>query len=222
MRATAPADTAIKVLLAVAGLCAVGAVLLQLFVPRPAPPQAPVQPAAEPRQIRVTDAHSVPVKLHIPSLGVDADILPLGLDATGALEVPGFRNPMRVGWYALGPRPGQRGPAVLVGHRDAPANEYEHGKRIGGNHLRKGVFAKIGRLHDGARIEAELGDGRRLPFRVTSVETYRTRRFPTARVYGPVDQPQLRLITCGGVIDAQGHWDSNVVVSAVQVAAPTG
>jgi sortase (surface protein transpeptidase) len=107
---------------------------------------------------------------------------------------------------------------VLVGHRDAPDNAYENGRRIGGNHIRKGVFAKLGRLQRGDRIEAELGDGRRLPFTVTSIETYRTKRFPTARVYGPVDQPQLRLITCGGVIDAQGHWDSNVVVSAVQAA----
>ena len=67
----------------------------------------------------------------------------------------------------------------------------------------------------GDTVETELGDGRRVPFTVTAVDTYRTTAFPTEKVYGPVPGPQLRLITCGGVIDATGHWDSNVVVSAV-------
>ncbi|WP_066943539.1 sortase domain-containing protein [Streptomyces lushanensis] len=200
------------VLFVLAVLCAVAGVLLRLHPQRqaPAPGAAP-----EPRLVRVTDPLSAPVRLRIPALGVSADVLPLGVDANGALDPPGFRNAMKVGWYALGPRPGEHGPAVLVGHRDAPANPGSVPVRNGRDDIKNAVFAKLGRLLPGDLVETELGDGRRLPFRVTRVDTYPTKRFPTGLVYGPVPNAQLRLITCGGVIDAQGHWDSNVVVSAV-------
>lgn len=186
--------------------------LLYLFPHQPAP-AAPAADA-EPRPIHVEDASTAPVRLRVPALHLAADVTPLGLDATGALEVPGLRSSMKVGWYALGPRPGEPGPAVLVGHRDAPGREYADGKLVDPGHIRNAVFARLGRLHTGDLVETELGNGRRLPFRVTAVDTYRSRRFPTERVYGPVPDAQLRLITCGGVIDRTGHWDSNVVVSA--------
>ncbi|MER8002729.1 sortase [Streptomyces sp. NPDC095613] len=196
------------------------AVLLHLFpqwyAPPPARPSSASAPAAEPRPVRVADAGAAPVRLRIPVLRLTADVLPLGLDENGSLDAPGFRDAMKVGWYALGPRPGEPGPAVLVGHRDAPANPGTVPVRNGRDNIRNAVFAKLGRLRPGDLVEAERGDGRRLPFRVTAVDTYRTGDFPTARVYGPVPDPQLRLITCGGLIDAHGHWDSNVVVSAVR------
>lgn len=178
------------------------------------PASRPAATVREPRTVRVADPPSAPVRLRIPALHLSADVLPLALDSDGALDAPGFRNAMKVGWYALGPRPGEPGPAVLVGHRDAPANPGTVPVRNGRDNIRNAVFAKLGRLRSGDLVETELGDGRRLRFRVTAVDTYRTREFPSARVYGPVPGPQLRMITCGGVIDANGHWDSNVVVSA--------
>ncbi|WP_326611586.1 sortase [Streptomyces scopuliridis] len=183
-----------------------------MFPLRPAPRTPALH---EPRTVQVTDLPSAPVRLRIPALGVRAEVLPLALDDEGTLDAPGFRNAMKVGWFALGPRPGERGPAVLIGHRDAPANPGTVPVRNGRDNIKNAVFAKLGRLSPGDSIETELGDGRRLTFRVTAVDTYRTKRFPTEQVYGPVPTPQLRLITCGGVIDANGHWDSNVVVSAV-------
>ncbi|MEV7684092.1 sortase [Streptomyces sp. NPDC088341] len=201
----------LAVLFVLAVLCAVAGALLYLLPQRP----APVTDTAEPRPVEVTDPPSAPVRLRVPVLGLTADVLPLGVDDNGALDAPGFRNAMKVGWYALGPRPGERGPAVLVGHRDAPANPGSVPVRNGRDNIKNAVFAKLGRLLPGDLVETELGDGRRLPFRVTEVNTYPTKNFPTDVVYGPVPNSQLRLITCGGVIDAQGHWDSNVVVSAV-------
>ncbi|MGW2513961.1 sortase domain-containing protein [Streptomyces scopuliridis] len=183
-----------------------------MFPLRPAPRTPALR---EPRTVQVTDPPSAPVRLRIPALGVRAEVLPLALDDEGTLDAPGFRNAMKVGWFALGPRPGERGPAVLIGHRDAPANPGTAPVRNGRDNIKNAVFAKLGRLRPGDAIETELGDGRRLTFRVTAVDTYRTKRFPTEQVYGPVPTPQLRLITCGGVIDGNGHWDSNVVVSAV-------
>ncbi|MEV7425931.1 sortase [Streptomyces sp. NPDC091212] len=203
-----------------AALCVVAAVLLRVFPPGPGSGPAGGRSAAgtgataEPRVVRVTDTSSAPVRLRIPALGVSAGVLPLALDDGGTLDAPGFRHAMEVGWYAHGPRPGEPGPAVLVGHRDAPANPGTVPVVGGRDDIKNAVFAKLGRLRPGDLVEAELGDGRRVPFRVTSVDTYPTRAFPTELVYGPVPDPQLRLITCGGIIDARGHWDSNVVVSA--------
>ncbi|MFD5750972.1 sortase domain-bontaining protein [Streptomyces sp. NPDC127033] len=207
---------AIRTLLTVAVLGAATAVLLHLTAGRPAAPPPPAA-AREPRLVRVTDPPSAPVRLRIPALGVAAAIQPLALAPEGTLDPPSFRHAMKVGWYAAGPRPGEPGPAVLVGHRDAPANPGSVPVRNGRDDIKNAVFAKLGRLHVGDLIETESGDGTRQPFRVTAVDTYPTRRFPTERVYGPVPDPQLRLITCGGVIDANGHWDSNVVVSAAAV-----
>ncbi|QXE36086.1 sortase [Streptomyces sp. GMY02] len=208
---TSAANGTVKVLFAASVLCAVAAVLLHLFPQRAAPPVD----AAEPRLIKVTDPPTAPVRLRIPVLGLAVDVLPLGVDDKGSLNPPGFRDAMKVGWYALGPRPGDIGPAVLVGHRDAPANPGSVAARNGRDTIKNAAFAKLGRLRPGDLVETEQGDGRRLPFRVTSVSTYPTKSFPTKLVYGPVPNSQLRLITCGGVINAQGHWDSNVVVSAV-------
>ena len=38
-------------------------------------------------------------------------------------------------------------------------------------------------------------------FSVTSVQSYLKDHFPTADVYGPVPDAELRLITCGGAFD---------------------
>ncbi|NEA03850.1 class F sortase, partial [Streptomyces sp. SID10116] len=155
-------------------------------------------------------------RIRIPAIGVDADVLPVGLDRQGALEVPPFRDALKVGWYELGPRPGDRGPAILVGHRDAPAERGGRGRRG----YRDAVFARLDRLRPGDRIETRTAAGRRTTFNVTEVATYRTADFPTATVYAPAIGAQLRLITCGGRIGRNGHWDSNVVVSAARVATP--
>ncbi|MER5884956.1 class F sortase [Streptomyces sp. NPDC001941] len=183
-------------------MCVLAAVLLY------ARPQAAPDPVPPPRPLRgVADPPSLPVRLRIEALGVDAEVLALALDARGALEVPAFPDAMKVGWYALGPRPGTPGPAVFVGHRDAPA--------AARGAFRDAVFAGLGRLRPGDTVETLRGDGHRLRFRVTAVDTYRTASFPTEKVYGPARGAQLRLITCGGAVDRRtGHWDSNVVVSA--------
>ena len=47
---------------------------------------------------------------------------------------------------------------------------------------------------------------------------YARDHFPTQQVYGPAPDPELRLITCGGVFDAAtGSYLSNVVVYATQI-----
>ncbi len=56
-------------------------------------------------------------------------------------------------------------------------------------------------------------DGGRPVFRVSQVTHYAKDRFPTALVYGNIDHPGLRLITCGGTFNAQtGHYEENLGV----------
>src|SRR5687767_7843896 len=57
---------------------------------------------------------ALPARLMVPALGLNARIAPVGLSQSGEMDVPGSAG--EVGWYDLGPRPGERGNAVLIGH----------------------------------------------------------------------------------------------------------
>jgi hypothetical protein len=57
--------------------------------------------------------------------------------------------------------------------------------------------------------------GATVRFKVDEVVTYPKDRFPTAAVYGPTPDVQLRLITCGGDFDeGRGHYRDNLIVYA--------
>ncbi len=77
------------------------------------------------------------------------------------------------------------------------------------------VFYRLARLRPGDSIEVRRRDGRTARFQVDSVERSPRERFPTSRVYGPLDYPGLRLVTCGGKFDYQRHeYMDNVMVFA--------
>jgi hypothetical protein len=132
----------------------------------------------------------------IPTIGVDAPVIDLGLNPDGTLQVPS--NFSVAGWYAGGPEPGDVGPAVIVGHvdsRNGPA-----------------VFFAVRSLSAGDSIDVFQG-GRKMRFVVLSVQEYAKDAFPTTKVYGRVDYPALRLITCGGLFNTStGHYTDNIVV----------
>jgi hypothetical protein len=56
-------------------------------------------------------------------------------------------------------------------------------------------------------------------FSVTRVSLYPKSTFPTSVVYGNIDYPGLRLITCGGLNAHTGVYDDNTVVFARLVGA---
>ena len=144
---------------------------------------------------------SAPVRLTIPSIGVDTGpLVGLGVDSHGALEVP--RRYEQAGWYTPGPAPGQYGPAVIAGHVDSTTGP--------------AVFYRLGALHKDAIVTVRRADGSTARFTVDRVVTYRKRAFPTSSVYGDTThRAELRLITCGGPFDARtGHYDDNVVAYA--------
>jgi hypothetical protein len=145
-----------------------------------------------------------PVRLQVPAIGVDSELMPLGLEDDGSLEVPPDGFP--AGWFTGAPRPGDVGPAVMAGHVD-----------WGGS---PGVFYNLRSLVPGDEITVTRADSTAVVFAVASVQQFPKDAFPTAAVYGDLDHPGLRLITCGGSFDrGERSYVDNIVVFADLVAA---
>ncbi|MFU8841944.1 MAG: class F sortase [Nitriliruptoraceae bacterium] len=153
-------------------------------------------------------AAAAPVRLHIPAIGVDSDLMDLGLQPDGTLEVPPVGFP--AGWYSGAPTPGELGPAIIAGHVD-----------WGGQ---PGVFFDLRELSTGDEIAIARQDGTTARFRVTSVERFAKDAFPTQAVYGDLDHAGLRLITCGGSFDRQmrSYVDNLVVFAELVGGDPAG
>jgi hypothetical protein len=149
-------------------------------------------------------AVGIPTQIDIPAIDVHARIVPLGLNRDGTIQVPTRYDV--TGWYQGGPRPGDPGPAVVLGHLDSLVGP--------------AVFLRLGRLVPGQTITVSSAtDSHR--FRVDSVATFAKDRFPTSLVYGPVPAPALRLVTCGGTFDDARHsYRANVVVFATELLSP--
>jgi sortase (surface protein transpeptidase) len=166
---------------------------------RPSPVAAPSGRAVTPVWLATVQQTPRPVFLTIPAIGVRASIINLGLNPNGTLQVP--RTTTVVGWYTGSPRPGATGSAIIAGHVDSRAGP--------------GVFFWLRTMHRGERVYVRRADGTLAVFTVTAVRMYSKDDFPTATVYGPVPDAELRLITCGGTFDyATGSYLSNVVVYA--------
>ncbi|MFJ6935315.1 class F sortase [Streptomyces sp. NPDC101132] len=144
---------------------------------------------------------SVPDRIEIPDIHVDAKLDAVGLAADGEMREPSFDRPMEAAWYEDGPTPGEKGAAAIVGHMDTPTT-------------REAVFHDLKELTAGEQVQVHRADGTTAVFAVDGVETYRKSAFPTEKVYGATKDAELRLITCGGKLTPDRHWDSNVVVFA--------
>jgi sortase (surface protein transpeptidase) len=169
---------------------------------------APPQPAAaegrpEPGDARSAApalAPSVPTRIRIPSIRVNAPLMGLSLTRSGSLDVPPARNKNLAGWYEAGTMPGETGTAIVAGHVD--------------NAEGPAVFYDLGALKRGARIDVDRRDGSVAVFTVDAVEVYAANNFPDDKVYGAAPRPELRVITCGGGYSKNTGYLGNVVVFA--------
>ncbi len=188
---------------AVLGVLALAAGAAALLVPGAPPPAAATAPAPGPVVLAGAPAGTAtPLRVRVPAIGVDSALVDLGLDAAGALAVPA--DPAAAGWYAGGPVPGDVGPAVVAGHVDSAEGP--------------AVFARLRELAPGDEVLVDRSDGTTARFAVTRVERHPKDAFPTAAVYGPTADAQLRLVTCGGAFDrAARSYEDNVLVFATLV-----
>jgi LPXTG-site transpeptidase (sortase) family protein len=139
----------------------------------------------------------IPVRLRIPALGIDTNIEALGLQSSGAMDVPS--NIWNAGWLASGPKPGEAGNAVIAGHKDSVKGE--------------AVFWSLENLSPGDKIYVSDSNGNELTFLVTELASYSLDNTPLNRVFGVSDQPQLNLITCfGDFVKEQHTYNKRLVV----------
>ncbi|MFJ2174003.1 class F sortase [Streptomyces sp. NPDC101062] len=143
---------------------------------------------------------AAPAKVDIPSIGITSSLMDLGLNADGTVEVPPAEKGMTAGWYTGAAVPGETGASVIIGHNDT---------RFG-----RAVFHDLKKITKGADITVTDERGKAAHFTVTDTESVDKDSFPTDKVYGPTDDRALRLITCDGDFDAQGHPVKNLIVYA--------
>jgi sortase A len=126
---------------------------------------------------------SLPERLIIPKLEIDADVQHVGVTATGNMAAP--NNFVDVGWYKYGPTPGEKGSAVIAGHEDNALSL-------------DGVFKHLEDLEVGDRIFVEDEKGKRREFKVVEKAIYPYNNSPTEKIFNAKDKARLNLITCAG------------------------
>ncbi|KJK34001.1 peptidase C60, partial [Lentzea aerocolonigenes] len=188
---------AVVAALALFGACA---------APPASDPQTTTPPAGSTAQVVAAKGMppSEPTEVRIPKIGATSSLVPLGLNADETVEVPPVEQPMQAGWYKLARTPGEAGPAILLGHVD-------------GN-KQPGIFFRLKELAEGDQVEVSRKDGTTATFRVRKTEQIAKDSFPTEAVYGETDEPELRLITCGGSFDQAAHsYRDNIIVYATLI-----
>jgi Sortase domain len=148
-----------------------------------------------------------PTYVSIKSIGASSEIVQLGLEPDGSLEVPVDFNV--IGWFTGSAEPGDVGAAVFAGHA--------------ASHNGPGIFKNLEKLKPDDQVRVARNDGALLSFAVTRIDTFPKDYFPTEQVYGPTSARELRLITCGGKFDSElGSYTSNVVVYATLIPTANG
>jgi hypothetical protein len=151
------------------------------------------------RSVRGYRATPIPVRLEIPRIQVASSLGRVGRAPDATVQEPSRWDVP--GWYALGPRPGDPGSAVILGHVDSKRGP--------------AVFYRLRELRPGDQIDVTRADGSSVRFVVQRTAQYEKRRFPTDEVYYPTLASTLRMVTCGGQFDATtGHYRSNIIVFA--------
>lgn len=155
-------------------------------------------------------------RVRIPALEVDA---PLGVQrvaADGTLPMP--YGPVDVAWYdfslhpGLGGVPATSGNTILSGHVDYAANVPYAGVRYSG----PAVFADLGRLRPGARIEVVHGET--VAYRVVSVAVLPADRADWLTEFASTPVEMLTLFTCTGDFNPRTlDYSDRVVVKAVRI-----
>ncbi len=159
--------------------------------PAPRPPQAPVEQA-------------LPVRVVIPSIGVDAPVSVKTIGPDGVMQPP--NGPEDVAWYDFSARPGGGGNAVFSAHVDY----HDYGPA---------VFARLKDLKKGDAVEVRLADGSVHDYEVVLSVTYPAATAPTPEIVGATSSEMITLITCAGTFDAASRqYSDRLVVRAL----PTG
>ena len=174
-----------------------------LAVPGPADARsAPDSPVARPVAVvaaATTHHAAAPVRLQVPTAGVDTALPAIGVDGSGALVPPS--DVLTAGWFAQGATPGDAGPAVIAGHVDSVDGP--------------GVFFRLRAVAVGDPVLVTRADGSVARFIVTQVTRYPRRRFRPRRSTGPLPTP-----SCGWSRAAEPSTTRRAATSTTSSSSP--
>jgi hypothetical protein len=167
------------------------------------PPRVIVEPVALPAR---------PIAVRIPAIEVDAEVVSVGLEPDGAMEIPS--DVRTVGWFdpfaGSGLAPGEPGTAVIAGHVDS---------RVQG----RGAFWLLRDLKPGDIVQVLHADGEESAWRIDEVVRYPKDDIPIEDIFTFEGPSRLALITCGGEFDRSiGSYLENYVVTAVPAMGVPG
>lgn len=148
-------------------------------------------------------ARGVPVRLRIPSIDVDAEVLPVSMDAEGRLLPPA--DVSRIGWWAQGAEPGSPyGTVLCTGHSV---------------HRGGGVFDRLPDVEVGAAVGVVTENGT-VDYRVTDVREYSKSTVAELadRLFSQDVSGRLVLVTCSDY--RRGEYRGNTLVFAEPAPRP--
>lgn len=193
--------------LAWAGLAGVASAVLALCLPMSA--QSPADAGPVPSGTASGEppgaAHAPPVALAVPGHVERLPVDPVAAARDGSLDVPD--SPFRLGWWALGARPGDpRGTLLLAGHLDTATEG-------------AGPFEALHSLPLGAHAQVSAADGTRHTYRIVARRTYKAGALPSD-LFTSAGHPRLALVTCAGTFDPDARaYAENLVLYGVPVRA---
>jgi len=151
----------------------------------------------------VLNKSSMPERLIIPSINVNAPMQYVGLAPNNTIGVP--EGPYDVAWFNLSPRPGEIGSAIITGH---------YGPWINGA---ESVFNNLYKLKDGDKIYVEDLSGKLISFMVEDSHIYNLNA-SVPDLFNKNDGAYLDLITCNGTwIQDKKTYDNRLVIFAKEI-----
>ncbi len=161
------------------------------------PVQKKISVQATPK--KVTKQTAQPVRLIIPSIGLNAPVESVGINSKGEMDVPPGDS-SEVGWYKYGTIPGNVGSAVIDAHVFAAFEDLQH-------------------LSVGSEVYVENANGQRLKFVVDDSRVYKLGELTSGMLFGKRDARRLNLITCAGEPTADGSTYTHRLVVYTKLVA---
>ncbi|GHD82618.1 sortase family protein [Salinibacterium amurskyense] len=198
----APRTLALAVMALLLAGCA--AAPAESIAPTPVPSPPPTAVIDVPRQsseLAPVEQLAAPVRIQIPSVSIDIQITPVGVEDDGLMQIP---EDIRVaGWYRYGPSPASdTGSTVITAHVD----DFEQGL---------GPFAYLKEMPADAEIIVTTDDGVDHRYVLESVQNIEKKQLPLDQVFDRDGAPRIVLITCGGQFDQNVlNYSDNVIAIA--------
>lgn len=163
-------------------------------------PNIPLQKeAATPETV-----YSSPVRLEITKVSVIAPVVSVGLTQDGAMDIG--KDIEKTAWYKFGPKPGEKGSAVIAGH-------------YGWLNGQGSVFNNLHNLRPGDKISVYDEKSLTINFIVREIRNYNLNADAMDVFRSTDNKAHLNLITCGGLWDYphQTYSDRLVIFSDLEM-----